>query len=76
MRGRVKWFNNKKGYGFITNENEQDIFIHYSGIDSEKKFKKLDTDDEVIFDVETDEHGLKKAINVQLVEKKISQSKK
>lgn len=70
MRGRVKWFNNKKGYGFITNENEQDIFIHYSGIDSEKKFKKLDTDDEVIFDVETDEHGLEKAINVQLVEKK------
>jgi len=32
MRGRVKWFNNEKGYGFIEYENLEDIFVHYSAI--------------------------------------------
>ena len=32
MRGRVKWFNNEKGYGFIEFENMEDIFVHYSAI--------------------------------------------
>lgn len=32
MRGKVKWFNNSKGYGFIESENGEDIFIHYSAI--------------------------------------------
>ena len=35
MRGKVKWFNNTKGYGFIDNPNGEDIFIHYSAILSE-----------------------------------------
>ena len=67
MNGKVKWFNNKKGYGFITNEDGKNVFIHYSGIDNEKKFKKLEANDKVIFDIETDKNGLEKAINVQLV---------
>ena len=35
IKGKVKWFNNAKGYGFIENENGEDIFIHYSAILSE-----------------------------------------
>ena len=70
MNGKVKWFNNKKGYGFITNEDGKDVFIHYSGIDNENKFKKLKANDKVVFDVEIDERGLEKAINVQLAHKK------
>ena len=72
MIGKVKWFNNKKGYGFITNENGDDVFIHYSGIESKQKFKKLKTNDKVKFDVEVDENGLEKAINVQLIDRKTS----
>ena len=32
-KGRVKWFDPKKGYGFIVNQDEQDVFVHYSGIE-------------------------------------------
>ena len=49
MNGKVKWFNNKKGYGFIINEDGNDVFIHYSGINNENKFKKLEANDKVIF---------------------------
>jgi len=33
--GTVKWFNNQKGFGFIVNENDEDIFVHFTGIDME-----------------------------------------
>ncbi len=35
MKGKVKWFNEKKGYGFITMEDEKDVFVHYSAVQGE-----------------------------------------
>lgn len=50
MKGTVKWFNNQKGYGFISDEEGNDVFVHYSGIESEG-FKSLDEGQEVEFEV-------------------------
>ena len=48
LRGRVKWFNNEKGYGFIECQNLEDIFVHYSAIDKQG-FKTLKEGDLVDF---------------------------
>ena len=50
MKGPVKWFNNQKGYGFIYDEQGNDVFVHYSGLNMEG-FKSLDEGAEVEFDV-------------------------
>lgn len=50
MKGTVKWFNNQKGYGFISDEEGKDVFVHYSGLTMEG-FKSLDEGQEVEFDV-------------------------
>lgn len=50
MIGTVKWFNQKKGYGFITGENEKDVFVHFSAIQGEG-FKYLDEGQQVEFEV-------------------------
>ena len=49
-RGRVKWFNEKKGYGFIEQENGEDIFVHYTAIVG-KGFRTLRQGQEVEFEV-------------------------
>lgn len=48
--GRVKWFNNTKGYGFIEQDNGQDVFVHYSSIQGEG-FKSLNEGQEVTFEI-------------------------
>ncbi len=54
--GTVKWFNDRKGYGFINQENGQDVFVHYSSIDT-PGFKTLAEGDRVSFEVEKSERG-------------------
>ena len=55
-QGTVKWFSEKKGYGFISQEDGQDIFVHFSSI-SMPGFKTLIEGDQVSFDVEEGDRG-------------------
>ena len=50
MKGTVKWFNNQKGYGFISDETGKDVFVHYSGLSGEG-FKSLEEGQAVEFEV-------------------------
>jgi cold shock protein len=63
--GTVKWFNDRKGYGFIEQEDGPDVFVHHSGIASEG-FRSLNEGDQVTFDVEQGQKGLS-AVNVKVV---------
>jgi len=61
-KGTVKWFDSKKGYGFISDESGKDIFVHFSGLNMEG-FKSLDDGQAVEFDVIEGEKG-PQAVNV------------
>ncbi|AGX01997.1 MULTISPECIES: cold-shock protein [Bacillaceae] len=62
-QGTVKWFNAEKGFGFIEREGGDDVFVHFSAIQSEG-FKSLDEGQKVTFDVEQGARG-PQAANVQ-----------
>ncbi|MFZ1946496.1 MAG: cold-shock protein [bacterium] len=55
-KGRVKWFNESKGYGFIEQENGPDVFVHYSAIE-DQGFKTLSEGQEVEFEIKQGEKG-------------------
>ena len=56
--GRVKWFDSKKGYGFITQDDGTDVFIHFSEIKSDDEYKTLEQNQSVTFDVAEGNNGL------------------
>ena len=64
LEGKVKWFNEKKGYGFIEKEEGDDIFVHYSAI-QDSGFKTLQEGQRVTFDIEESRKGLA-AANVKI----------
>ncbi len=64
-KGTVKWFNGTKGYGFITREDGEDVFVHYNAIQSDG-YKSLDEGDKVQFEIEQGPKGLQ-ASNVSKI---------
>ncbi len=64
MKGRIKWFNDQKGFGFVTPEGGgKDVFVHFSAIQG-SGFKSLNENEEVEFDVEETDKG-QRAANVK-----------
>ncbi len=65
-KGIVKWFNGSKGYGFISVENGEDVFVHYSAIQDNGGYRSLDEGQAVEFDITTGSKGLQ-ATNVRKI---------
>jgi CspA family cold shock protein len=57
-KGTVKWFNGKKGFGFISREDGSDVFVHYSAIEDNGEYRSLNDGDQVEFEVSEGPKGL------------------
>ena len=66
MSGICKWFNDSKGFGFLTGDDGQDVFVHYTAIQSDEERKTLNQGDKVTFEVVECERGIQGA-NVQKI---------
>ena len=64
--GKVKWFNDTKGFGFISREDGEDVFVHYSAITSEG-FRTLSQGQEVEFEIVPGKNGRPQAANVAVL---------
>jgi CspA family cold shock protein len=69
MIGKVKWFDSKKGYGFILTDDGGEIFVHYTGIVAEG-YKALTEGQNVEFEISENERGGRQAVEVKVVPKK------
>ncbi|EJS67218.1 MULTISPECIES: cold shock-like protein CspB [Bacillus cereus group] len=65
MQGKVKWFNNEKGFGFIEMEGAEDVFVHFSAIQGDG-YKALEEGQEVSFDITEGNRGPQAANVVKL----------
>lgn len=65
-QGTVKWFNADKGYGFISHEGGDDVFVHFSAIQGDG-FKSLDEGQAVEFEITDGQNGKKQAANVRKI---------
>ena len=66
VKGTVKWFNSQKGYGFITQDEGNDVFVHFSAIQTDG-FKKLEEGQRVEFEVQKGDKG-PQAANVKVIQ--------
>ena len=72
MKGTVKFFDGTKGWGFITDESGNDVFVHYSSIQMEGS-KSLNKNDVVEFEIGEDKDGRTQAVNVKVVSESSNQ---
>ena len=70
MQGVVKWFNARKGFGFITDEDGLDYFVHFSEIQQDG-FRKLEANQQVIFEPGEDSRGRSIAKQVEILEEEV-----
>jgi len=68
VKGTVKWFNSRKGFGFINSEEGNDVFVHYSALSGGDEYKTLNENDQVEFDIVEGQKG-PQASNVVVTEK-------